>query len=45
MGDYMQIYVCVTIFVTERHTPFSTNREREEEEKKDDVTFREFMRV
>ena len=45
MGDDMQIYVCVTIFVTQRHTPFSTNREREEEEKKDDVTFREFMRV
>ena len=29
MGGDMQIYVCVTIFVTERHTPFTTNREGE----------------
>ena len=46
MGDDMQIYVCVTIFVTERHTPFTTNREREEQEEEEryDATLREFMR-
>ena len=42
----MQIYVCVTIFVTERHTPLTTNRGREEQqEERDDATLGGFMRV